>query len=244
VDEWAKQIRRWIVGASESFHYLLIHWRFSPLLSGLRWSFLFFVYYAVLLCCAGVFQICAAVPLPWLVYDNVTLPGDLSFNLQYAGVVSVGLQYVVFGIAFAIDAAAVRYMGIRERIHPCRNLLHWLSAPAVLLAYSLIAFQAIVVFVFVGKKMAGHDMAAKEGMKHIEGATDAAAAAAMQELLGGAAVKDAGPETQRECGKTYGSVAVGANLMLYTMPPSFSFGAFADDPLRQRSGSVAGAQYV
>jgi hypothetical protein len=34
-----------------------------------------------------------------------------------------------------------------------------ISAPFVLLAYSLVSFYGIIAFVFVGKPFAGHDMA-------------------------------------------------------------------------------------
>lgn len=34
--EWGRQIRRWIVGSSESFHYFIIHWRGKPMLAGAR----------------------------------------------------------------------------------------------------------------------------------------------------------------------------------------------------------------
>jgi hypothetical protein len=161
--EWARQIRRWIVGSSESFHYFVIHWRGQPMLSGIWWFFMFFVYYAVLLCSAGIFTLLAGIPLPWVEYPDINL-GFMDISLKNIGIVALILQYFVFAIAFVIDRFAIRLMTIKEEISIFRNIAHWLSAPFVLLLYSMIAYFAIMKFVFVGKKMARHDMAAKEGL--------------------------------------------------------------------------------
>lgn len=48
IDEWARQIRRWIIGSSESFHYFLTHFKGRPFFAGLWWFFSFFMYYAVI----------------------------------------------------------------------------------------------------------------------------------------------------------------------------------------------------
>ena len=127
---------------------------------------MFFVYYAILLCCAGLFTAAAAIPLPGAVWPHPWL--------RYAGVAALAIQYVVFGIAFAIDRRAVRYMTVKENVSCCRNLLHWLVAPIVLLVYSLVAFYAVVKFAFRGKKDAGHVMAAKEGFQAVTAVLDQA----------------------------------------------------------------------
>jgi hypothetical protein len=160
--EWSRQIRRWIVGSSESFHYFLIHWKGRPLAAGIWWFFMFFIYYAVLLCSAGVFTLLAGIPLPWVEYPEINL-GFMDFSLKNIGIAALIFQYVVFGIAFVIDRFAIRLMTIKEDISIVRNIVHWLSAPFVLMLYSLIAYYAIMKFVVVGKKMARHDMAGKNG---------------------------------------------------------------------------------
>lgn len=164
IEEWARQIRRWIVGSSESFHYFVIHWRGEPLFSGIWWFIMFFMYYAVLLCSAGLFTVLAGIPLPWVTYQSIDLGGGYSFSLKNIGLLALGLQYIAFGVAFILDRFAIRMMTIKEEISIFRNILHWLSAPFVLLVYSCIAFWAIIKFVFVGKGMAKHDMAAKDGL--------------------------------------------------------------------------------
>lgn len=171
VKEWSRQIRRWIVGSSESFHYFIIHWRGQPLFAGLWWFFMFFMYYAVLLCCAGLFTVLAGIPLPWVHYPTIDLGIFGKLSLKHIGLVGLILQYLTFGVAFVIDRYAIRLMTVKEDISIFRNIAHWLSAPIVLLQYSLIAFYAIMKFVFVGKGMAKHDMAAKDGLGAVTKAT-------------------------------------------------------------------------
>ena len=164
IEEWARQIRRWIVGSSESFHYFIIHWRGKPFFNGIWWFMMFFMYYAVLLCSAGLFTLIAGIPLPWVTYQTIELGGGISFSLRNIGLLGLALQYIAFGVAFILDRYAIRMMTIHEEISIFRNILHWLSAPYVLLLYSIIAFWAIIKFIFVGKGMAKHDMAAKDGL--------------------------------------------------------------------------------
>lgn len=182
IKEWSRQIRRWIVGSSETFHYFLIHWRGRPLLAGVSWFFMFFMYYAVLLCCAGLFTILAGIPLPWVHYPSVNLGVFGTLSLKYIGLVALAVQYVVFGIAFVIDRLAVQMMTVQEDLSTIRNIAHWVSSPFVLLQYSFIVFGAIMKFAVVGKGMAKHDMAAKEGFSASSGKntpTGAAVAASL-----------------------------------------------------------------
>jgi hypothetical protein len=201
IEEWARQIRRWIVGSSESFHFFLIHWRGEPFFSGVWWMLMFFLYYAVLLCSAGLFTILAGIPLPWVTYPSLHLGGGLSFSLENIGLLALGLQYLAFGVAFVLDRLAIRMMTIREEISPLRNLAHWLAAPLVLLVYSAIAFWAIMKFVFVGKGMAKHDMAAKDGL-----GANTVAAAAVTVTTSPLSAAGAGPEDSAHDEKAIGSL--------------------------------------
>jgi hypothetical protein len=130
------------------------------------YTYMCYIFFAVLLCSAAVFTTLASIPFPWALFPSPTLTlfGEtFTLNFAYVTAVGLGLQYVAFAVAFVIDAVACHQLGIVERISPLRNVLHLISAPAVLLVYSLVAFVSIVRFVFEGKAMAKHDMAAKEG---------------------------------------------------------------------------------
>jgi len=181
IDEWARQIRRWIIGSSESFHYFITHFRGRPFFGGLWWFFCFFMYYAVLLCTAGVFGMSASIPLPWIEYPSIFW--------KYAGLAMLGAQYIVFGVAFCIDYKAVKLMTIKEDIHPLRNFFHLLSAPIVLLVYNLIALYAVLKFFFRGKNDAGHVMAAKAGLGSTT--TDSAADPTTSRVEEGVSLADA-----------------------------------------------------
>lgn len=124
---------------------------------------MFFMYYGVLLCSAGLFSALASLPLPWVSYPSVSV-GGTEISLSRIGLAALILQYTAFAVAFIIDRWAIRTMTIKEDIHPLRNLFHWLLAPPTLFLYSVIALYAICKFVFVGKVMARHDMAAKDGL--------------------------------------------------------------------------------
>lgn len=163
-EEWSRQIRRWIVGSSESFHYFVIHWRGKPLFAGIWWFFMFFSYYAVLLCCAGINSVLAGIPYPWVSYPDISV-GFFTFNLKNIGLIFLIIQYIVFAVAFFIDLQAKRMMTVKEEVGFFRNIAHWLLAPPTLLWYSCIAFASIISFTWKGKKMARHDMAAKDGME-------------------------------------------------------------------------------
>jgi hypothetical protein len=159
-----------------------------------------------MLCAGGAYSVAASLPIPYLQGDAVELlhlrkhdgsfavgfgSGDdddgaktlLRLTTAHIPLLALGVQYVAFAVAFIIDARATRLMTVKEDISILRNLAHWLSAPFVVLAYSLIAFVSILRFVFEGKKMARHDMAGKTGLKSIAaggggGSGDGAVAAA------------------------------------------------------------------
>lgn len=164
VEEWSRQIRRWIIGSSESFHYFLIHFKGRPLLSGMWWFIMFFNYYAILLCSAGIFTFLAGIPWPWVEESPGVQLGSLKLSLANVPLISLILQYLVFGVGFIIDRLAIKLMTVKDDISLSRNVMHWILAPPTLLVYSGVALYAIVGFIFQGKKMARHDMAAKEGL--------------------------------------------------------------------------------
>lgn len=163
-EEWSRQIRRWIVGSSESFHYFVIHWKGEPFWSAMQWFFMFFMYYAVLLCCGGLNSVLAGIPWPWVNYPSFSV-GSLHYSLSSIGLTFLIIQYLVFAMAFVIDYHAKRLMTIKEEVGIFRNIAHWLLAPPTLLWYSIISFSSIISFTWKGKKMARHDMAAKDGME-------------------------------------------------------------------------------
>lgn len=43
--EWARQARRWTIGAAEVFHYFMVKSRNIPFFTALSWGFTFIIYY-------------------------------------------------------------------------------------------------------------------------------------------------------------------------------------------------------
>ncbi len=66
---------------------------------------------------------CTCTPVGRLLGVNVTI--------ETAGVLSLAVQYLIFGVAFLLDRLVVRWAGLEERIALWRNSLHWASAPLV-----------------------------------------------------------------------------------------------------------------
>ena len=54
--EWARQARRWTIGAAEVFHYFMAKWRNIPLMTCLSWGAAFITYYGVFLCSSALYR--------------------------------------------------------------------------------------------------------------------------------------------------------------------------------------------
>jgi hypothetical protein len=216
VDEWGRQIRRWIAGSSESFHYFIIHWKGTPFFSGLQWFLVFFLYYGVMLCCAGIFSLFATIP------NGVRFAPDYSEEdlklVQYSGLGCLVVQYCVFFIAFVIDYYAAHMLTVREDIFFLRNVLHWVVAPLVLMCYSAIAFVSIVRFMFVGKGFARHDMSGKDGLASVAHGDLEAKKQALPEEEDGISI-----EIQE------GDDSVPDSELLCQLPQTLSFGEYYEE---------------
>lgn len=58
--EWARQIRRWTIGAAEVFHYFMIKSHQLPLTVSIVWALRFIFYYGFVLCIASIYSIVAS----------------------------------------------------------------------------------------------------------------------------------------------------------------------------------------
>ncbi|CAF3520095.1 unnamed protein product [Rotaria sp. Silwood1] len=65
--EWARQARRWTIGAAEVFHYFIIKAKHIPKMAAFSWGFAFIIYYGVLLCTAGLFGLTSTLSMILLV---------------------------------------------------------------------------------------------------------------------------------------------------------------------------------
>ena len=147
--EWARQARRWTIGAAEVFHYFMVKSRRIPFWTAFFWSIKFLIYYGVLLCSSGLFSLTSFLSTVFLL-DNIPL------YIIYVMYLLVFLQMLSFGVAFLIDIFIPRLLNIDECIFFLRNFLHFLLTPIVLIGYSLVEFYALHEVMIRGKKVCKH----------------------------------------------------------------------------------------
>ena len=152
--EWARQARRWTIGAAEVFHYFIVKSKRMPRTAACSWGIVFIIYCGVLLCTAGLFGLTTTLSMVFLI-ENVPL---VTSNTMYG---LFGLQMLAFSMAFIIDAFIPKLLNVDECIFVLRNLFHFITTPFVLLAYSLAELYALHEVVIFGKKVCKHGASAK-----------------------------------------------------------------------------------
>jgi hypothetical protein len=166
VVEWARQARRWTIGAAEVFHYFCIKWRSFGSCSGVYYAIIFTHYYGFVICGMSLFNVTSLISSSIYNGVGVCVPAEFLLNeyFVYLPAIGIAFTYVFFLWAFMMDALGTRLAGVKEDIHFVRNFVHWLSGPWVLLAYSLIEYFAIVEVAIRGKAVCKHGASKKDGL--------------------------------------------------------------------------------
>jgi hypothetical protein len=155
--EWARQARRWTIGAAEVFHYFIIKSNRIPKRAALSWGIVFIIYYGILLCTAGLYGLTSMLSM-FLLIKNVPV---------YINYIMYGLlaaQMFTFLIAFIIDIFIPRLLKVEECICLLRNAYHFISTPFVLLAYSFVELYALHELIIFGKKVCKHGASTKTAL--------------------------------------------------------------------------------
>ncbi|CAF1176713.1 unnamed protein product [Rotaria sp. Silwood1] len=152
--EWARQARRWTIGAAEVFHYFVIKARRMPKIAACSWGITFIIYYGILLCTGGLFGLTTTLSMTLLIKNVPPVITYVMYGL-------LALQMLTFSIAFLIDAFIPKLMHVDECIFIPRNLFHFITTPFVLLGYSFVEFYALHEVVIFGKKVCKHGASAK-----------------------------------------------------------------------------------
>ncbi|CAF1560947.1 unnamed protein product, partial [Didymodactylos carnosus] len=155
--EWARQARRWTIGAAEVFHYYVIKAKRMPCLSALSWGMCFLIYYGILLCTSGLYGLTSILSM-FLIIKNVPL------SISYFMYALFCIQMLTFLVAFIIDIFIPKLLNVKECICFPRNLFHFLTTPFVLLGYSLVEFYALHEVVIRGKKVCKHGASNKNSL--------------------------------------------------------------------------------
>ena len=156
--EWARQARRWTIGAGEVFHYYVIKAKRIPFLPAFSWGVCFLIYYGILLCSAGLYGLSAALSMAFLV-KNVPI------YVTYSMYGLAGLQQACFLVVFILDVVGPKLMNIKEHISFIRNVLHWILTPFVLIGYSLVEFYALHEVMIRGKEVCKHGASKKSALQ-------------------------------------------------------------------------------
>ena len=156
--EWARQARRWTIGAAEVFHYFVIKSKQMPFTAAISWGLSFVIYYGILLCTAGLFSLTSMLSMYLLVDDVPTW-------ISYVMYCLAGLQMLSFLMAFVIDLFIPRLLNVTECICLMRNVFHFIMTPLVLLAYSMVEVYALHEVIVFGKEVCKHGASDKCALK-------------------------------------------------------------------------------
>lgn len=155
--EWARQARRWTIGAAEVFHYFMVKSPRIPLLTAFSWSITFLIYYGVLLCSSGLYGLTSFVATLFLLEEIPTF-------VAYTMYILFSAQMVAFCIAFLIDVFIPRLLNVDECVFFLRNVFHFVMTPVVLIAYSCVEFYALHEVMIRGKKVCKHGASNKNAL--------------------------------------------------------------------------------
>ena len=158
IAEWARQARRWTIGAAEVFHYFIIKAKRIPSVARYSWGITFVIYYVILLCTAGLYGLTSVISI-------VLIMKDLPLIINYVMYAFLAVQMLTFLIAFVIDVFIPKLLQVEEHISIIRNIFHFITTPFVLLAYSFVELHALHEIAIYGKKVCGHDPSHKENLK-------------------------------------------------------------------------------
>jgi cellulose synthase/poly-beta-1,6-N-acetylglucosamine synthase-like glycosyltransferase len=155
--EWARQARRWTIGAAEVFHYFIIKSKRMPRSAAWSWGVCFVVYYGILLCTSGLYGLTSLISM-FLLVKNVPVA------ISYVMYGLLGVQMLTFLMAFIIDIFIPKLLNIEEYICVVRNIFQYITTPFVLLAYSFVELYALHEIVFFGRKVCKHGAANKTAL--------------------------------------------------------------------------------
>jgi cellulose synthase/poly-beta-1,6-N-acetylglucosamine synthase-like glycosyltransferase len=155
--EWARQARRWTIGAAEVFHYFMVKSRRIPFLTSLSWSITFLIYYGVLLCSSGLFSLTSFFAMMFLIQNIPIYVSYVMYSL-------IAVQMFSFSIAFLIDIFIPKILNIDECIFILRNVFHFLMTPFVLIGYSIVELYALHEVLIRGKKVCKHGASNKNAL--------------------------------------------------------------------------------
>ena len=158
ITEWARQARRWTIGAGEVFHYFMIKSKRIPFFTALSWGLTFIIYYGILLCCSHLYGVTLSISYAFFLPKDAVIFGSntpISYLIIH---VSLFLLYFNSLSMFILDRLCPKLLVPQpeEHISIVRNICHFVISPLVIMGYSLIEFWSIHELAIRGKKVCSH----------------------------------------------------------------------------------------
>uniref|UniRef100_A0A914X0V6 Uncharacterized protein n=1 Tax=Plectus sambesii TaxID=2011161 RepID=A0A914X0V6_9BILA len=172
--EWARQIRRWTIGAAEVFHYFVVKSSRLPLSVSLPWALKFLFYYGIFLCVAPLYFTTAPI-ITWIMLETQIMPdaGYLISSATIFAYILLGmfvLQYIWLALVFIICRLAETSFpdSIKDETSSARSAFHWLMTFSTLLGCAAIGFWAFLEISVRGKSACQHKASKKDGLILVE----------------------------------------------------------------------------
>ncbi|CAJ0963593.1 unnamed protein product, partial [Mesorhabditis belari] len=171
--EWARQIRRWTIGAAEVFHYFVIKSTRLPRFVSLVFGAKFVFYYGFMLCIAPIYSILGAtLTTTMMSLFGVKDGGDGLFSANthlftYVNLGLLALQYFWFLCVFLVNMICESVLPPfkdRTSINFFRNVFHWILCLPTILMYCLVELDAFVEVTFRGKAVCSHSASKKDNL--------------------------------------------------------------------------------
>ncbi|KAK5970597.1 hypothetical protein GCK32_000388 [Trichostrongylus colubriformis] len=168
--EWARQIRRWTIGAAEVFHYFAIKFFQLPVMVSLSFAAKFIFYYGFLLCIASVYSIVAPLATPAMlsaVHHGVwglIIPSQSAFTWIMLGF--LGLQYFWFFCVFLVNylCQPVFPGKTKDKTGIIRNIFHLIMAWPTITMYCVVELVAFLEVTVRGKAVCSHNASKKDNL--------------------------------------------------------------------------------
>ena len=157
LSEWARQGRRWTIGAAEVFHYYIIKSSKLPVSARLYWGLTYFMFYGILLCCSALYSLT-------FIFSSIYITSSSHILHMYVLPACGILIFLTNLLMFLIDWKAPKLLvpKPKERISLIRNLYHLIMSPLVMLAYAVLGLYAFHEMLIRGKKICKHGASSKK----------------------------------------------------------------------------------
>ncbi|ETN80268.1 hypothetical protein NECAME_02400 [Necator americanus] len=168
--EWARQIRRWTIGAAEVFHYFVIKFFRLPAMVSFSFAAKFVFYYGFLLCIASVYTIVAPLVTPAMLSAvnhgvwGLVIPSQNVFTWIMLGF--LGLQYIWFFFVFLVNylCEPVFPAGTKDKTGFIRNVFHLIMTWPTITMYCIVELVAFLEVTVRGKSVCSHNASKKDNL--------------------------------------------------------------------------------